>query len=77
MIKMAALRDAIGEALRSRGIPGSEAGLTAQAGVTVFQTAFDRWAHSDGSAEFASLIYEALDDLRTAINPVAHIASPH
>jgi AcrR family transcriptional regulator len=76
MIKMIALKDAIGVALQSRGVPGSEASLTAQAGVAVFQTAFERWVHTDGSVDFPSLIYGALDDLRTAINPVGHSASP-
>jgi len=76
MIKMVALRDAIAVALRSRGVPGSEASLTAQAGVAVFQTAFERWAHTDGSVGFPSLIYKALDDLRAAINPVDHPAPP-
>ena len=52
MIKMAALKDAIGDGLAHAGFPGSEAGLTAQAGVAVFQTAFERWAHAEGSVEF-------------------------
>ena len=77
MIKMSALKDAIGIALRERGVPDSEAILTAQAGVTVFQTAFERWAHTDGSRNFASLIEGALDDLRKAINPVDLAASTH
>ncbi len=77
MIKMVALKDAIGVALQLRGVPESGAGLTAQAGVAVFQTAFERWAHTDGPADFRSLMYEALDVLRTAINPVARDASPH
>jgi len=76
MIKMVALRNAIGVALQSRGVPGSEASLTAQAGVAVFQTAFERWAHTDGSVDFRSLIYKALDDLREAINPMDHPAPP-
>jgi len=77
MIKMVALKDAIGAALQSRGVTGSGASLTAQAGVAVFQTAFERWAHTNGSVDFPSLIYGALDDLRTAINPVDPPASPH
>ena len=71
MIKMVALKDAIGVALQMRGVAGSRADLTAQAGVAVFQTAFERWAHTDGPADFPSLMYEALDDLRTAINPAS------
>ena len=68
MIKMVALKNAIGAALQMRGVAGSWADLTAQAGVAVFQTAFERWAHADGPADFPSLMYEALHDLRTAIN---------
>ena len=76
MIKMDALKDAIGVALQSRGLPAPEASLTAQAGVAVFQTAFERWVHMDGSVDFPSLIHGALDDLRTAINPEGHPDSP-
>jgi len=76
MIKMVALRDAIAVALQARGLPGSRAALTAQAGVTAFQTAFERWAHAEGSADFGSLIDAALDDLRTAVNPVVHPDPP-
>ena len=65
MIKMVALKDAIEVALQTRGVEGSGASLTAQAGVAVFQTAFERWAHTEGSADFPSLIDGALDDLRT------------
>ena len=68
MIKMVALKEAIAGGLQSRGVSDSEASLTAQAGVAVFQTAFERWAHTDGSRDFASLIHGALHDLRRAIN---------
>ena len=77
MIKMVALKDAIGVALQTRGVPASGADLTAQAGVAVFQTAFERWAHSDGPADFPSLMYEALDELRAAIHPASMDASRH
>jgi len=69
MIKMATLTAAIDGALQLRRVPESVASLTAQAGVAVFQTAFDRWARREGSADFSDLIYEALDELRTAIRP--------
>ena len=67
MIKMAGLTAAISEGLERRGIPEATASLTAQAGVTVFKTAFERWAHREGSVEFAPLLYETLDELRTAV----------
>jgi AcrR family transcriptional regulator len=69
MIKMAALTNAVSEALRRRQVPESAASLAAQAGVSVFQIAFDRWASRTGSVEFSPLIYEALDELRLAIGP--------
>jgi len=69
MIKMAALTSAIGVALQRRGVPESEAGLTAQAGVAVFKTAFERWAGREGSVDFTRLIFGALDELRVAIHP--------
>ena len=67
MIKMAALTTAISEGLERRGIPEATASLTAQAGVAVFKTAFERWVDRKGSVEFAPLVHEALDELRAAI----------
>jgi AcrR family transcriptional regulator len=75
MIKMAALTGAIGGALQLRKVPESAASLTAQAGVAVFQTAFERWAGREGSVDFSHLIYEALDELRSAIRPADEIPS--
>ena len=69
MIKMASLSTAIGDALRQRGIPGPAADLTAQAGITVFRTAFERWADSEGPVQFPPLFRQALDELRVAIGP--------
>jgi AcrR family transcriptional regulator len=67
MIKMAGLTTAISDGLELRGISGATASITAQAGVAVFKTAFERWADREGSVEFAPLVHEALDELRTAI----------
>lgn len=67
MIKMAALTAAISDALQRRDVPESVASLTAQAGVAVFRTAFERWAGQEGPVDFSLLMDEALDDLRTAL----------
>jgi len=67
MIKMAGLTTSISDGLELRGIPEATARLTAEAGVTVFKTAFERWADREGSVEFAPLVHEALDELRAAI----------
>jgi AcrR family transcriptional regulator len=69
MIKMATLTGAIGGALQRRGVPESAASLTAQAGVAVFQTAFDRWAGREESVNFSDLIHQALDELRRTLRP--------
>ena len=68
MIKMAGLTNAISEALVARGIPDATVRLTAQAGVAVFNTAFERWADREGSVEFAALVHDALNELRSAIH---------
>jgi AcrR family transcriptional regulator len=70
MIKMAGLTAAISDALQQRRVPEAVSGLTAQAGVAVFQTAFERWAAGDETLGFPSLIHEALDELRVAVGPV-------
>jgi AcrR family transcriptional regulator len=70
MIKMASLTAAIGDALRQRGVSDQAADLTAQAGITVFRTAFERWAGSEGPVEFAPLFQQALEELRVVISPV-------
>ena len=75
MIKMAGLTEAIGVALQLRSVPESAASLTAQAGVAVFKTAFERWADREGSVDFRHLIYKALDELRTAIRPADEATS--
>jgi len=69
MIKMVALTRAIDDALQRRGVPESVASITAQAGVAVFQTAFERWARQDAPDEFSHLIYSTLDELRAAVHP--------
>ena len=76
MIKMATLTTAIRGALRERGVPERASDLTAQAGITVFKTAFERWAGRDGSVEFPPLFRQALDELREAIGPVSVPAPP-
>ena len=64
MIKLATLTSAIGEALRQRSVRGPAASLTAEVGVAVFKTAFERWVRRNGPVEFAPLVDEALNELR-------------
>jgi AcrR family transcriptional regulator len=65
--EMITLTAAIGDALQRRGVPEAAADLSAQAGVAVFKTAFERWAKLEGVVEFLPLMHEVLEELRLAI----------
>ena len=66
LLKLAALSKVIAGALRSRGIAEPAASLTAEAGVTVFKVAFDRWIEASNERSLAELIGETLDLLKAA-----------
>jgi AcrR family transcriptional regulator len=44
LIKLAALADAMADALRRRGVDATDAALAAEAGISVLRVGFDRWA---------------------------------
>jgi AcrR family transcriptional regulator len=64
LIKLAALASALAGALRRRGVTGSAASLTAEAGIAVFKVAFERWIGETGQSDLPRLIRESLDELR-------------
>jgi AcrR family transcriptional regulator len=64
LIKLASLAAAVAEALRRRGVGDPAAILTAEAGMTVFRVAFERWVGQPDVLEFPLLIRESLDELR-------------
>ncbi len=64
---MASLTNAIAEALRRRVPRAPQASLTAQAGVTAFTAAYDRWIDEDGASDSPALVHRSLDELRRAI----------
>ena len=64
LIKLATLAAATAAALRQRGVPGQIASLAAEAGVTVFKIAFERWVSETGEPSLPRLIRESLDELR-------------
>ena len=66
--KLASLSSAITDALRRRGVPASAARLTAEAGVVVFRTAFERWIRATDDPDWSHLIREALDALRAVLS---------
>ena len=64
LIKLASLAAALGDALRRRGTTGPTATLTAEAGITVFRVAFERWVTETAPHELPELIRESLEELR-------------
>ena len=69
MIKVATLTSAIGDALRHRKVRLPAANLTAQAGMAIFKTAFDSWIRAERPLTFPALMYETLNELRSAVSP--------
>jgi len=64
LIKLASLAGAVAQALRRRGVKDPAAILTAEAGITVFRVAFERWVEPANRRDLESLIRAALGDLR-------------
>jgi AcrR family transcriptional regulator len=65
LIKLAALSAAVARALCGRGVDGPAAILTAETGITVFKVAFARWVDESNDRDFAVLMRETLDELKT------------
>ena len=66
LVKLASLSQALQDGLVARGAPPRAARFTAQAAITVFNAAYDDWLENP-DADFATLMHQALNDLRTAI----------
>jgi AcrR family transcriptional regulator len=64
LIKLASLAAAVADALRSRGVADPAAILTAEAAITVFKVAFERWVDEANRKSFQELTHESLDELR-------------
>ncbi len=71
LIKLATLASAIAEQLRRRGVSDPAASLTAEAGIAVFKTAFERWIKEPDERDFAKLIRESLDELKAVTGTAA------
>ncbi len=66
LVKLASLSQDLQDGLTARGATPRAARFAAQAAIAVFNAAYDDWIdHPD--ADFAGLMNQALDDLRTAI----------
>lgn len=65
LLKMAALSEAIADALRARGVSEPQAVLAARTGVTVFSVSYRRWMAPDESRPLAEVQAATFADLRT------------
>jgi len=65
--KLAAVTEALTEALRERGAPASGAKLLAQVGIAIFQTAFERWTDQPEHLDFAARVHEAATELAASL----------
>jgi AcrR family transcriptional regulator len=64
LIKLASLRSAIGGSLRGRGLNKATADLVAEAGITVFTNAFERWVEDARKHGLSHHLQAALAELR-------------
>jgi hypothetical protein len=71
LIKLASLAGAVAEALRLRGIHDPAAILTAEAAITVFRVAFERWVDQANREPLQRLIRESLRELRAITAPAS------
>jgi AcrR family transcriptional regulator len=65
LIKLAKLAAAVAGALRKRGVREPTASLAAEAGITVFKIAFERWIHDKSRRGLPQHIRESFDELKT------------
>ena len=64
LIKLASLSSALADVLRRRGVKDPAASLTAEVGLAVFRTAFERWIDETDDRDFPQLVTESLDELK-------------
>jgi AcrR family transcriptional regulator len=65
LIKMASLANGLAAALRERGVPGSDARLAAEAGITVLRVAFEQWLGERKDRALGPIMDEVLEQLRS------------
>ena len=66
LIKLASMAAAVAQALHARGVVEPAASLVAEAGISVFRLAIERWNRADDGRELAWHIDEAIAVLRVA-----------
>ncbi len=64
LIKLATLAAELADALRRRGVTEPEASLAAEAGISVFRIAFQRWVDESGDQTLSQLIRQSMDEMQ-------------
>jgi AcrR family transcriptional regulator len=64
LIKLDSLTRAVAEALRRRGVGDPAAILTAEAGISVFRVAFERWVDGANGRTLKEISRDSLEELR-------------
>ncbi|MGH9104537.1 MAG: TetR family transcriptional regulator [Acidimicrobiales bacterium] len=64
LVKLSSIASALADTLRQRGVSGQAATLAAEAGVTIFRVAVDRWAREADEQDLPSVIRASLANLR-------------
>ena len=65
LIKLAKLASALAGALHQRGVKDATASLAAEAGITVFRIAFERWIRDTSRRDLPQHIRESFEELKT------------
>ncbi len=65
LAKLADYATSMAEALRHRGVGEPQASLAAEAGMTVFRVAVERWANGDNDQDLAEVMRNSMADLRS------------
>ena len=64
LAKLADYASAVAAALHERGVSEPQAAIAAEAGMTVFRVAFERWATGRDERELATVMEDAMAELR-------------
>jgi AcrR family transcriptional regulator len=64
LIKLSLLSAALADALRRRGVAGTAASLTADAGIAIFSAAFQAWVEETEQRDLPQLIRDTFEELR-------------
>jgi AcrR family transcriptional regulator len=64
LLKLAGMAAAMSEALGQRGISAPVARLSAEAGISVFSLAFERWISDDDVVDYVAVVRELFGQLR-------------